>query len=381
MTKHTLDRSGLRTWIEVDTHALKHNIASLRSAIPSSVKMMAVTKSNAYGHGLVEFSQHAEACGVDWIGVDSITEAIALREGGIKAPVFVLGYTLPEMLPRAAEHSISLSVSTFETLSAIAGTSFSEKLRIHIKVDTGMHRQGFQVHEIDRVLTALSELGDNVIVEGLFTHFGAAKNPSFQQRVFAQIMQFEQWVKAFSGAGIHPLKHVAASGGAIAFPNSHFDMVRIGIAMYGVYPSKEVSAFSHHTLNLKPVLSWRTVIGETKRVAKGERVGYDFTEELTRDSVLAVCPIGYWHGYPRALSSIGVVLVRGAQARVVGRVSMDMIVIDITDIPEVSVGDVVTLIGADGDEYIGAETLADKIDMSPYEFITRLNPLIKRIYR
>ncbi len=378
--KKDLERKGLRTWIEIDTKALEHNYLTLKKNLSKNCKIMSVVKSNAYGHGFVGVAKEMEKSGVDWIGVDSIMEALALREEGVTKPILVLGYTLPEMLPRAADLDISITVSTFELLGVIASINFSKKLKIHIKVDTGMHRQGFQEFQIQEVIDMLKVLENKVLVEGLFTHFAAAKDPSVPEKTLAQVVSFGVWVSAFDQAGFKTIKHTSASGGTLIFPQAHFDMVRIGIALYGIWPSKETKMFSSQKVELKPILSWRTIIGEVKKVPKGDSVGYDFTETFSRDSTIAICPIGYWHGYARALSSVGCVLVRGARARVLGRVSMDMIIIDTTDIPDVSVGDEVTLIGTDGGEIIRAEELADLAHNSPYEFVTRLNPLIKRIY-
>lgn len=378
--KKDLERKGLRTWIEIDTKALAHNFSTLRKQLPTHCKVMSVVKSNAYGHGFIGIAQEGEKLGVDWFGVDSIMEALALREEGITKPILVLGYTLPEMLERAAAQHISVTVSTFELLAAVATMSFSHTLKVHIKVDTGMHRQGFQEFQIQEVIDMLETVKEKVVVEGLFTHFASAKDPQHRDRTLAQVASFGVWTDAFAGAGFTPIRHAAASGGALIFPEGHLDMVRIGIAMYGVWPSKEAKMFAEKKVELKPILSWKTLIGEVKKIPKGDAVGYDFTETCTRDSTIAIVPIGYWHGYARALSSVGYVLVRKARARVLGRVSMDMLIIDITDIPHVAVGDEVTLIGTDGDETIQVEDLADLAHNSPYEFVTRLNPLIKRIY-
>lgn len=377
-----LERKGLRTWIEIDTKALTHNYSELRS-ITKSCKLMAVVKSNAYGHGFVGISQAVEKFGIDWIGVDSIVEALALREEGITKPILVLGYTLPEMLERAAAQNISLTVSTFELLEMIKSTPFSHTLKIHIKVDTGMHRQGFQEFQIEEVMNVLADLGAKVNVEGLFTHFAAAKDPNAREDTRAQVASFMKWAAAFDAAGFKAIKHASASGGTLIFPEAHLDMVRSGIATYGLWPSAEaqkVERIDGKKVELHPILSWRTLISEVKKVPKGDRVGYDFTETFERDSTIAIVPIGYWHGYARALSSVGQVLVRGARARVLGRVSMDMLIIDVTDIPHVHVGDEVTLIGKDGHEEVTAQELADLSNTSLYEFVTRLNPLIKRIY-
>jgi alanine racemase len=381
MEKKSLVKN-VRTWIELDKKAIEHNYKSIRGLLSPKTKLMAVVKSNAYGHGLIDFSTEMGKLGLDWFGVDSIVEAIALRKAGITKPILVLGYTLPDMLVQAVEFHVSVTVSTFELLAAISKSNFEEKLKIHVKVDTGMHRQGFDFSDHEKVLAELRKLKDKVEVEGLFTHFAAAKNPAFPARTENQLTHFANWQAAFKKEGYKPIEHVAASGGAILYKQSHFDMVRVGIAMYGIWPSGEVKAHAGgagSTLSLEPVLSWKTIIGEIKKVKKGERVGYDFTEELKRDSLLVVCPIGYWHGFPRALSGIGEVLIGGKRARVVGRVSMDMIVVDATETMGAKVGDEVVIIGKSGNEEIFAENLSSLSDTSAYEIVTRTNPLIKKI--
>ncbi len=386
-SKNHPDSQGLRTWIEIDTKAMKHNYDLLRGLLSPKTKMMAVVKSNAYGHSLIDFSQEMERLGADWFGVDSILEGQALRKAGIKAPILVLGYTLPSKIETAAEENISITVSTFETLEEITEltkggklSDFSKNLSIHIKVDTGMHRQGFMLNQIEEAVSKLKSLPENIKIEGLFTHFAAAKNPAFPARTLVQIEQFEVWIKAFKQAGFSPIIHAAASGGAIVFPQSHYDMVRLGIVIYGLWPSAQVRGFAQKDLPLKPVMTWKAVVGEVKIVPKGESVGYDFTETLKRDSKLAIVPVGYWHGLPRLLSSVSDVLIGGKRARMVGRVSMDMITLDVTDIPGVKVGDVVTILGQDGDDRISPKEIADQSETSEYEIITRTNPLIKKIF-
>ncbi|MCX6701615.1 MAG: alanine racemase, partial [Candidatus Zambryskibacteria bacterium] len=182
----------------------------------------------------------------------------------------------------------------------------------------------------------------------------------------------------FKKEGFNPIVHAGASSVAFVFPEAYFDMVRIGIALYGLWPSKEVEKSSK--VKLKPILQWKTIIGEIKNVSKDSRVGYDFTEKFQKNSTIAICPIGYWHGYPRNLSSIGNVLVCGKRARILGRVSMDMIAIDISNISGVKVGSEVTLLGADGKKTISAEEVADWAGTSSYEIVTRINPLIKKFY-
>ena len=404
-----IDRKGLRTWVEIDRKAIKHNYKVLRSLLSPKTRFLSVVKSNAYGHGLVDFSLEAQKLGADWFGVDSIVEAIALREAGVKKPILVLGYTLPEMLSKAIKHDISISVSTFELLHTIKIIKHSVSntkhpvfgkvpIKIHIKADTGMHRQGFQEGDIRGVIKELKNLEQKIEVEGLFTHFAGVypvrdregpqrvsvsngmKNPKFEKATKKQIQSFNIWAKALVSAGFKPLIHAGATGGGMILPEAHFDMVRFGIAQYGLWPSDEIKKDFRKKINFKPILQWRTLVGEIKNIPKDERVGYDFTEKLKKDSKVAICPIGYWHGYPRALSRIGYVLVRCKMARVLGRVSMDMLTINVSDVKGVKVGDVVTLLGRDGKAVVSAEQIGKWSGTSAYEIITRINPLIKRIY-
>jgi len=332
---------------------------------------MAVVKSNAYGHGLLDFSQAVEKLGVDYLGVDSIIEAIKLRIEGVKTPILVLGYTLPENFPQAVEHDVSLTLSSLEQVQNLPENL---ALKIHLKIDTGMHRQGIEVAALKSIKSVKS-----LNLEGVYTHLANAKNPSFSNDTRKQLKEFDMAVKIINEAGYRPIAHAAATGGTLIFSEAHYGLVRVGIGLYGLWPSIETEAAYREKIILRPVLSWRTMVSEVKTLREGGRVGYDFTENVPSGTKLAVCPIGYWHGYPRALSSVGRTLVRGQSARVIGRVSMDMIVIDVTKIKNVKVGDVVTLIGRDGKEWVGADELAGLAGTINYELVTRLNPLIKRV--
>lgn len=383
---------GFRTWIELDKGAIKHNLAQFRSLISKKTKLCAVVKSNAYGHSIVDFSREMEKIGADWLAVDSVVEGVRLREEGIKLPILVLGYTLPEKLQEAVDANLSLSISHFEVLQEIikigekGAASGSDKHlpKIHIKVDTGMHRQGFMLGDAPKLLKILTDAKKFIDVEGLFTHFAAAKNPAFPERTKKQIAEFDEWVGLLKKADFDPIVHAAATSGAILFPESHFDMVRIGIGIYGLWPSLETKAFAEKKIGtkngilLKPVLVWKTIVGEVKSLKDGGAIGYDFTEALSKNAKIAILPIGYWHGYPRALSGIGTVLVNNVPAKVVGRVSMDMITVDVTHIKNIKVGDEVVLLGAKKEPT--AESIAITLGASWYEIITTLNPLIKRFF-
>ncbi len=371
-------RKGLRTWIEINSAALKKNYETFCKIKGRKRSLMAVVKSNAYGHGLTDIATLASHVGIDWIGVDSITEAVALRESGIRKPILVLGYTLPERLADALHNNISVTISSMDGLRALEAMGPYTTLNIHLKIDTGMHRQGFFPHEMENALAYLSSL-PRVNIEGVYTHFAAAKDPANQKDTLAQIEQFEQALAILGARNIRPIRHASATGGTLLFPQAHYDMVRVGIGMYGLWPAAEVRAACSPKITLHPVLSWRTIVGEVKQIQCGEHIGYDFTEHLTRDSVIAILPIGYWHGYPRSLSGKGRMLVRGKRAKILGRISMDMTAIDVTDIPDVRMGDVVTLIGKDGKEEISADDLALRSGRINYEIVTNLNPRTKRI--
>lgn len=373
----------LRTWIVIDKKAMAHNYRVFRKFIGGKTGLLAVVKSNAYGHNLLEFAPEMEKLGADWLGVDSLPEALAARRVGVKLPMLVLGHTLPSLFSKAREKGVSVTISGISQLAKVLALPRAKKtLKIHIKVDTGMHRQGFQLHEEKKLFDMLTHAERGMFqVEGLYTHFAEAKDPRAGGSTRRQIEEFKEWVKKFRDAGFTPIVHAAATGGTLLYPDAHFDMVRIGIGCYGLYPSSEVERFMGRKLKLEPVLSWKAVVSEVKKVKRGERVGYDFTERLSRDTTLAVIPVGYWHGIPRLCSGQGRVLISGKFARIVGRVSMDMIVVDVTDIPRIKMGDEVTLIGRDRGKVIKAGDIAKLSGTTHYEIVTRLNPLIRKFFR
>lgn len=377
-------RQGLRTWLEIDKKALKHNYKIFRSLINKQTKLMAVVKSNAYGHNLTEFALEQEKLGVDYLAVDSVVEGLALRKSGIKKPILILGYTLPEMLEKVILNDLEITISNFEYFKEIKKFFNKNKkkqpIKIHIKIDTGMHRHGFLETEILKIVKLIK---NNTLINviGLYTHFSSAKNPAFPQETYNQINIFNKWREAFTLVKIKPIYHTCATSSTILFPEAHFDMVRVGIGLYGIWPSSEVRSFVYNKFVLQPILSWKTIIGEIKKVPIGSGVGYDLLEKLSRDSKIAILPVGYWHGYPRALSSVGQILINGEIAKVIGRVCMDIIIVDITNIKNTKVGDEVTIIGCDKDKTILVDDISSLINISPYEMITRINPLIKRIYK
>ncbi len=344
---------------------------------------MAVAKSNAYGHGLVPYAKLLIELGADWLGVDSIVEAQTLRATGVTAPILVLGYTRPDNFAAAALAGISLTISTFESLTILRHFSSDQPLKLHLKVDTGMHRQGFLLAEFPKFLHLLKKFQPAVVVEGIYSHLAAASDPRLKSSVRSQIKEFEKFLTLAEADGFPQsslLKHLAATGGTLSYPEARYDLVRIGLGLLGLYPDQLKSK-----IKLQPALVWKTIISEIKTLSADDRVGYDLTEKVRRGTQLAVCPIGYWHGYPRLLSSVGRVRIKNQFAKIIGRVSMDMIIVDVTKIKNLArrrnglnIGDEVILL--EGKSGPTAEEIARLAQTNSYEIITRLNPLIQRFY-
>lgn len=353
---------SVRTWIEIDKRALFFNL-SYFEGLARGARMMAVIKSNAYGHGLVHVARLLSGRSkTAWFGVDSITEALRLRREGIHNPILILGYTLPELYPDAALENISITISNFESLDHFL--KLKRRPNVHLKIETGMNRLGFLEANWERLAVLLKKYA--IKPEGIYSHLAEPPDIRYSKK---QIASFQKALNYFESQGIHPrFAHFAKTEGIQMFPSIHFNMVRLGIGLYGYTPDRKTK--------LKPVMTWKTIVAEVKKVRKGELIGYGLTERFKRDSVVAVLPIGYWHGYDRKLSSKGEVLIRGKRARVVGRVCMDMVIIDATNIPEIRVRDEVVILGQQGREMISGHEIADRMGTTVYEVITRINPLI-----
>jgi len=369
---------SFRTWVEIDVKAIEKNVETLKSLLSLEVAMMAVVKSNAYGHDMLLSTKAAIAGGANWLAVDEITEALELRKAGFKVPILVLGYTLPEYFKIASQKNISLSISSLDSLMVLSKIRLSKKLRIHLKFDTGLYRQGISETHIQQVIRIVSAKNFPAIIEGAYTHFAVMEDPMREGYSKMQAENFMAMVEKLEQRGFTPITHASASSGILFSKKFHFDMSRAGIAMYGLWPSREIKLWAKDT-QIIPALTWKTIVTEIKLVSKGARVGYDLTHELTRNSRLAIIPVGYWHGIPRAMSNRGQVLVCGKKANIVGRISMDMTIIDITDIPNVETGDQVVIIGKQGKEVISAEDVAERVVTINYEIVTRINPKIPRI--
>jgi len=382
MKINKIEKTKLRTWVELDRQAIKKNYKTFKNIISKNCILMAVVKSNAYGHGLVQFSKEVVKQGVEYLGVDSFDEALELRKAGIKVRIMVFGYVSPVFLKEASKKNVSITISNFSALEALQKLNLknTNKIKIHIKVDTGLGRQGFLMEDLNKVLIVLKKLQNKIEIEGLYTHLAVGEDFKNKTYTMLQAERLNKWEIEFKNNGYKPLKHICATSSTMLFPELHYDMVRIGIGMYGLWPSKETKIKMERKYKLYPVLSWKSIITEIKYLPKDTKIGYNLTEKLKRNSLLAIIPVGYWHGYPRLLSSKGFFSIKGKKIKIIGRVSMDMIVLDVTDL-KVKVGDEVAIIGGEYGHYAEADIMAQDSDTINYEITTRINPIIKRFYR
>jgi len=364
------------SWVEIGAAALTDNLAVFRRLAGPNRQLMVVVKADAYGHGLEPVGRLAVTAGADWLAVFTITEAMALRGAGITVPVLVLGPCPPGALSWAATEQVRLTVASPAAVEPIAAAQ-PDGLKVHVKLETGTNRQGFGDDEDDQV----HRLGDvpGVTIEGVYTHFADIEDTTDHGFAREQLARFEGRVARLRAAGIAPERiHTSCSAATLLFPETYFDMVRVGVSAYGLWPSKEtlVSAreAGRQPVALSPVMTWRTRVAQVKTVAAGETVGYGRTFKTTRPTRLAILPVGYANGYDRRLSNTAHVLVRGQRARLAGRVMMNMIAVDVSDIAGAEAGDEVVLLGCQGDETITASELAAWIGTIHYEVVTRVEP-------
>ena len=366
----------LKTWIEINKKAVEKNIKTFRGLVGKKIRLWAVVKSNAYGHGLIAFSKIANKSGADGFCVDSVIEGCKLRANGISKPILVLGPTLPVLFKDALDNKIIITISNKDALKNFLKSP--NKPSFHLKIDSGMHRQGFYPEETSKIIVSLKKVKNKF--KGVYTHFCAAKDINYPTYTEMQFKNFNRALAMLQKAGFDGLiRHAAATGGTLINKKYHLDAVRIGIGFYGLWPSKELN-IQFSEIKLEPVFSWRALVSEIKNIKKGDYVGYDLAERAVKNGRIAIIPIGYWHGFSRALSSVGMVLINSRSAKVLGRVSMDLIVVDVTDI-KCRVGDEAVIIGRQGKVEIAAGDVAGQVGTSHYELITRVNPLIERIIK
>lgn len=367
-----------RVYAEINLDAIVKNVDNLMALTKENTGALAVVKADGYGHGDVAVAK-AVAQKVTGYAVATLDEAVNLRENGVKKPILVLGYVDPYEFDILVSHEITATVFDVETAQLLADAARVQKKQAHchIKVDTGMRRIGLEPDEngiaIVKQITALKELS----ADGIFTHF-AASDETDKTSAEHQFRLFTDFTGRLEKEGIHfTYRHCANSAAVIDMPQVDLDMVRLGIAMYGMYPSDEVKK---EKVELFPALDLKSHITMVKEIPAGEKVSYGGTFTTTRTTKLATVSVGYGDGYPRALSSKGYVLVRGQKAPIVGRVCMDQMMVDVTDIENVTRADIVTLIGKDGDAEITVEEIAALAGTFNYEFVCDLGKRIPRSY-
>jgi alanine racemase len=369
------------TWVEIDRAAILANVRACRDIVGPRCRLLAMVKGNAYGHGLQEAARVLLEAGVDVLGVEAVGEAVNLRAAGLTCPILVVGPLPTANLPFLLSHQITPLLVSLEQVQMVGRylRRCHRELDIHLKFDTGMHRQGIMPDELPELIDVLTT-HPGLLVGGVATHLAHADEAEQPERTWRQLDCFRSLLAALAAAGVHaPVRHAANSAAMLLWPETHLDMVRVGIACYGFWPGEAVRCARAGGVTLCPAMTWKTRVGAVKTVGGGCGVGYNGSYMTTRDARLATLPVGYYDGYARGLSNRGQVLIRGRRAPVCGRVSMNLTTVDVTDIPAAQPGDEVVLLGRQATASISAEEMAAWLGTIHYEVTTRINPLIPRV--
>jgi len=379
------------TWAEIDLNAYAHNIRELRRVTQPAARLMAVVKANGYGHGAAEVARTALRNGADCLGVARLHEAVELRKAGLDAPILIFGYSPPGSAPTLIDCDLSQTVYSPTTAAALSGQAVRQgkKIKIHIKIDSGMGRLGLLLDQAAggnsynipavktvREVETISRLA-NLEVEGIFTHF-ATSDSADKSYANSQLKRFMGFLDLLDRAGLRPpVRHAANSGAVIDMPDAHLDMVRPGIATYGLYPSDEVK--KDHVA-LQPVMTLKSRIIHLKKVAAGFHISYGITYRTKKPTTIATVPVGYADGYNRLLSSRGHMLLHGHRVPIVGRVCMDLTMLDVGGLKDVKIEDEVVVFGQQGDGSVTADELAAILNTINYEIVTSISARVPRIY-
>lgn len=355
-----------------------NNVIKARELLAKGTKIMAIIKADGYGHGAVPIAKVLENY-VETYGIAILEEGIELRKAGVKKPILILGYTPEQMCKELVSYDIMPAVFSYRMAKVISeeGIRQNKTVQIHIKLDTGMSRIGFSLTEDSiKEIQKINQL-ENIQIAGCFSHFSKADETD-KSFTYTQLERFDKFVEQLEEVGICiPTKHISNSAGIIEVPEANKDMVRIGISTYGLYPSEEVDKSKHV---LEPAMEIKACISFVKELEPGVGIGYGGAFVTQKTTKVATIPVGYGDGYPRALSGKARVLIHGHSAPILGRVCMDQFMVDVTDIPDVKEGDIVTLVGRDGTECITVEELADMAGSFNYEFVCDVGKRIPRVY-
>ncbi len=371
--------------IEVDQQRLTENMRVFRGLVGDACRLMAVVKADAYGHGLLLAAEAFLAGGADVLGVHSLAEAQALRRGGFENPVLILGPVLGHEALDAARLGAEITVASMDAarqLGPLAGR-LERDLPVHLKVETGVNRQGVTEDEMGEVLELLGQVPEVRLV-GLSSHFADIEDTTDHGFAHQQMKRFTAYQEALAARGVGALcRHMTCSAATLLWERSHWEMARVGISAYGLWPSREtlvsVRQKNRPEVDLRPALTWKVRVSQVRRVTAGQTVGYGRTWKAMTDSRIAVLPVGYSDGWPRALSGRGHVLLQGKRAPLVGRICMNLCMVDVTHVPGVQAGDQAVLLGRQGEEVITAEQLADHLGTIPYEVLTLPGPTWRRV--
>lgn len=361
------------TWLEIDLDAIRNNVRRLRAV--TSTPVMAIIKANAYGHGLVKIGQAAADAGAAWLGVSRVEEAVTLRQAGITLPILTLGLTMPESVAEAIAHRVSLTVYNPDLAGEFAAQAraLGQPLHVHIKFDTGMGRLGLFAEDGLEFVRHVQATPDFVL-EGVFTHLASADEPE-KDTTNWQIERFTRLVEALEANHLRPpLIHAANSAGALYFPKARFDLVRPGIAVYGLHPSSDAPLPDGFT----PALTWKAHLASVKVLPAGHGIGYNYRYFTSKAERIGVMPVGYADGFRRRLGNFA--LVGGKRVNVVGGVCMDQCMLQLDELPDAKIGDEVVLIGRQGDQVITAEEIGAAWGTVNYDVICGLMDRVPRVY-
>lgn len=365
-----------RTYLKIDLNRLEHNFNSVRNKLPSTVKVLGVIKANAYGHGAVEIGRFLDdKC--DFFGVACIEEAIELKRSGIKTPILILGRVFPFDIEAAVKYDIRIPIFSYTDAVALSEEAVKQNKSVpfHFCIDTGMSRIGFQVNEENAdICKRITEL-PNIFAEGLFSHFATADETDLSKAV-EQRNKYKSFCDMLGDRGIEiPIKHLNNSAGIMNF-DEYFDMCRMGIITYGLYPSEEVDK---SLLDIEPIMSWYTKISHIKVLEPEREISYGGTYKTDKPTKVATIPIGYADAFPRCLSNKGKVIINGKYAKILGRVCMDQFMVDVSDI-DCNVNDEVVIVGTQKDAYISMEELSNSAYSFNYELPCRIPARVNRVY-
>jgi alanine racemase len=369
-------------WMEISKDAIKHNVQAFKKHVGDNIILAPCVKSNAYGHGLVEIAKLALEAGADWLCVNCTDEAEQLRQVGIKSPIMIMGYLSEDDTQKVGELQARVFVYSLETAKQLSAASQQQNktINIHIKVDTGMSRQGIPANEAPEFINQVKNL-PGLKLEGVCTHFATADEPEKPEQFDKQLNAFKKLTEKLKPEYPDLIYHCSNSAATLLYPEARFNLVRPGISIYGYWPSPITQRLAEpQDIILKPSLTLKTKVAMVKNLPKGACVSYGCTFVTEVTTKIAVLPIGYYDGLSRKLSRAGEVLIRGQRARILGRVCMNIIMVDVTSINEVAQDDEVVIIGEQGVDRITVEEVADKVGTINYEITTRLRESVPRKY-